>query len=126
MGRRPRWGAGGEDRGGTWWWAIVVIVVPVALITAAAVTTLPLFIDPGSDAKNRIELIKVGLTVGAGTGGVVALVLTGRWQWSTEHDNAERRLTELDVKAGLEQPGDVLAVLALRAGPVWAAGWGRG
>ncbi|SFJ73581.1 hypothetical protein SAMN04489731_13522 [Amycolatopsis regifaucium] len=87
---RRRWRA----RGGTWWWAIVVIVVPVALIAAGAVTTLLLFIDPGSDAKNRIELIKVGLTVGAGTGGVVALVLTGRRQWSTEHDNTERRSTK--------------------------------
>ncbi|WP_143267968.1 pentapeptide repeat-containing protein [Amycolatopsis alba] len=98
LGRRWR------DRGGTWWWAIVVIVVPVALIAAAAVTTLLLLVDPGSDEKNKIELIKVGLTVGAGTGGVVALVLTGRRQWSTEHDNAERRLTELYVKA-VEQLG---------------------
>jgi len=97
---RRRW----RDRGGTWWWAIVVIVVPVALIAAAAVTALLLFIDPGGDAKNRIELIKVGLTVGAGTGGVVALVLTGRRQWSTEHDATERRLTELYVKA-VEQLG---------------------
>lgn len=51
-----------RDRGGRWWWAIVVIVVPVALIAAAAVTALLMFIDPGSDAKNRIELIEVGLS----------------------------------------------------------------
>ncbi len=37
------------------------------------------------NATNQIELIKTGLTVGAGTGGVVALVLNGRRQWSTEH-----------------------------------------
>ncbi|WP_255632831.1 hypothetical protein [Amycolatopsis sp. TNS106] len=40
----------------------MVIVVPVALIAAAAVTALLMFIDPGSDAKNRIELIEVGLS----------------------------------------------------------------
>ncbi|MFI9452587.1 pentapeptide repeat-containing protein [Amycolatopsis sp. NPDC052450] len=110
---RRRW----RDRDGTWWWAIVVIVVPVALVAAAAVTTLLMFIDPGNDAKNRIELIKVGLTVGAGTGGVVALVLTGRRQWSTEHDNAERRLTELYVKA-VEQLGSDRS--AVRHGGLYA------
>ncbi|MFC3452833.1 hypothetical protein [Amycolatopsis speibonae] len=95
----------------------MVIVVPVALIAAAAVTTLVMFIDPGGDAKTRIELIKVGLTIGAGTGGVVALVLTGRRQWSTEHDNAERRLTELYVKA-VEQLGS--AKPAIRHGGLYA------
>jgi hypothetical protein len=69
-------------RGGTWWWAIIVIVVPVAMIAAAAVTALLMLVD-GADPKNQIELIKTGLTVGAGTGGVVALVLTGRRQWAT-------------------------------------------
>jgi hypothetical protein len=55
-------------RGATWWWRILVIVVPVAMIAAAAVTALLVFVDAGTDA-NRIELIKTGLTVGAGTGG---------------------------------------------------------
>ncbi|WP_432855290.1 pentapeptide repeat-containing protein [Amycolatopsis sp. CA-161197] len=96
---RRRW----RERRGTWWWAIVVIVVPVAGIAAAAVTALLTFVTPGSP-QNQIELIKTGLTVGAGTGGVVALVLNGRRQWSTEHDATERRLTDLYLKA-IEQLG---------------------
>ncbi|MET8853320.1 pentapeptide repeat-containing protein [Amycolatopsis sp. NPDC004625] len=103
-------------RGGAWWWAIVVIVVPVAVVAAAAVSVLLTFVDTG-DPKNQIELIKTGLTVGAGTGGVVALVLTGRRQWATEHDAGERRLTELYVKA-VEQLGSEKA--AVRQGGLYA------
>ncbi|MEU3622478.1 hypothetical protein BS329_04005 [Amycolatopsis coloradensis] len=93
-----------QHRGGTWWWAVFVIVVPVALSAAVAMTALLMFVNVGGDPKSQLELIKTGLTVGAGTGGVVALVLAGRRQWSTEHDAAERRLTELYVKA-VEQLG---------------------
>ncbi|WP_370964754.1 pentapeptide repeat-containing protein [Amycolatopsis sp. cg9] len=93
-----------DQRSGTWWWATLVIVLPVALITATALITLLTFVDVGHDPKDRIEVIKTGLTVGAGTGGIVALILTGRRQWATEHDNRERRLTELYVKA-VEQLG---------------------
>ncbi|WP_103334968.1 pentapeptide repeat-containing protein [Amycolatopsis sp. CA-126428] len=96
-----RWWA---RRGGSWWWATLVIVLPVALITAIALITLLTFVDVAHDPKDRIEVIKTGLTVGAGTGGIVALILTGRRQWATEHDNRERRLTELYVKA-VEQLG---------------------
>lgn len=103
-------------RAGTWWWAIVVIVVPVVVIAAAAVTALLLFVTSGTP-QNQIELIKVGLTVGAGTGGVVALVLNGRRQWSTEHDARERRLTELYLKA-VEQLGSDRA--AIRHGGLYA------
>ncbi|MFD9961662.1 pentapeptide repeat-containing protein [Amycolatopsis sp. NPDC058986] len=104
-GRVARWWHGRE---GTWWWSIVVIVLPVAAVAAAAVTALLAFVgddgQPGEQARNRIELIRTGLTVGAGAAGVVALVLNGRRQWSTEHDARERRLTELYVKA-VEQLG---------------------
>lgn len=103
-------------RGGTWWWAIAVIVVPVAVITATAVTLLLLFVGGGTPS-DRIELIKTGLTVGAGTGGVVALVLTGRRQRTTEHDATERRLTELYLKA-VEQLGSDKA--AVRHGGCYA------
>ncbi|MEV6648483.1 pentapeptide repeat-containing protein [Amycolatopsis sp. NPDC051371] len=107
---------GWRRRGGTWWWGIVVIVVPVAMIAAAAVTALLLFVGGGSPS-DRIELIKTGLTVGAGTGGVVALVLTGRRQWTTEHDATERRLTDLYLKA-VEQLGSDKA--AVRHGGCYA------
>jgi hypothetical protein len=94
----------------------VVIVAPVAVLTAAAVVVLLRFVDAG-DPKNQIELIKIGLTVGAGTGGVVALILNGRRQWATEHDATERRLTELYVKA-VEQLGSDKA--AVRHGGLYA------
>lgn len=103
-------------RNGTWWWAILVIAIPVSLIAAGAVSILLIFVD-ASDPKNRIELIKTGLTVGAGTGGVVALILAGRRQWSTEHDANERRLTELYIKA-VEQLGSDKS--AVRHGALYA------
>jgi hypothetical protein len=93
-----------------------VIVVPVALVTAAALTTLLTFVDVSTE-QNRIDIIKTGLTVGAGTGGVVALVLNGRRQWSTEHDATQRRLTDLYVKA-VEQLGSDKA--AVRHGGIYA------
>ncbi|WP_329072520.1 pentapeptide repeat-containing protein [Amycolatopsis sp. NBC_01480] len=94
----------------------MVIVVPVAVIAAVAMTVLLTFVSSG-DPKDRIELIKTGLTVGAGAGGVVALVLSGRRQWSTEHDATERRLTDLYVKA-VEQLGSDRAMI--RHGGIYA------
>ncbi|MBE8515992.1 hypothetical protein ILP97_00355 [Amycolatopsis sp. H6(2020)] len=59
----------------------------------------------------RLDALKVGLSVAVGSGGVVALYLSWRRQHSTEadldnreHDAAERRLTELYLKA-VEQSG---------------------
>jgi uncharacterized protein YjbI with pentapeptide repeats len=86
------------------------------VIAFAAVTALLIFVDD-TDPRNQIELIKTGLTIGAGTGGVVALVLSGRRQWSTEHDATERRLTELYLKA-VEQLGSDKA--AVRHGGLYA------
>ncbi|MBB1155662.1 MULTISPECIES: pentapeptide repeat-containing protein [Amycolatopsis] len=93
-----------------------MIVVPVAVIAATAVTVLLLFVG-GSTPSDRIELIKTGLTVGAGTGGMVALVLNGRRQTTTEHDASERRLTDLYLKA-VEQLGSDKA--AIRHGGCFA------
>lgn len=116
---RKRW----RNRRGTWWWAILVIVVPVAGLTGTAVWLLPTLVDvvaPG----DQLEIIRIALTVGAGTGGVVALVLAGRRQWSiehahkaTEHDAAERRITELYTKA-VDQLGSDHA--AVRLGGLYA------
>lgn len=105
-------------RTGTWWWTALVIVIPVVVLTAIAVTVLLATIDI-ADAKDRIELVKTGLAVGAGTGGVVALVLAGRRQWATEqnarateHDATERRVTELYTKAA-DQLGSEKAAVRL-------------
>lgn len=105
-------------RAGTWWWTALVIVVPVVLLTAVSVTALLLTIDV-TETAHRIELVKTGLAVGAGTGGVVALVLAGRRQWATErnarateHDAIERQVTELYTKAA-DQLGSEKAAVRL-------------
>jgi hypothetical protein len=66
-----------------------------------------------------VEAIKIGLAIGAGTGGVFALLLAVRRQWhqelsaaATEHDAAERRVTELYTKA-VEQLGSTQAPVRL-------------
>ncbi|QWF85835.1 hypothetical protein [Amycolatopsis sp. CA-230715] len=100
---RTAWRRNQRRRQASWWWATAVIVVPVGVIGTIAITALLAFVHV-VDAKDRIELIKTGLTVAAGTGGVVALVLARRRQWATEHDNTERRLSDLYLKA-VEQLG---------------------
>ncbi|WP_327421171.1 pentapeptide repeat-containing protein [Streptomyces sp. NBC_01230] len=71
-------------------------------------------------ATARLDAIKTALTVGAGIGGAVALLLTLRRQWlseheqihreevdaSTEHDATERRITELYTAAASQLGGD--------------------
>ncbi|MFI6031844.1 pentapeptide repeat-containing protein [Amycolatopsis magusensis] len=81
----------------------MVIVVPVVIMTAVAVLVFVQLLDPSSPT-GRLELIRTSLAVGAGTGAIMTLVLAWRRQWSTEHDAAERRLTDLYVKA-VEQLG---------------------
>ncbi|SHG34662.1 Uncharacterized protein YjbI, contains pentapeptide repeats [Streptoalloteichus hindustanus] len=94
-----------------------MVVLPVLAITGIAITALVWTLDPSSPGE-RIDLVKTALSIGAGTGGVAALVLASRRQWSaeqahrlaertsqiTEHDAAERRITELYTKAA-EQLG---------------------
>lgn len=106
-----------------WWWTATVILVPVLAGTVLAVVLLLTFVDV-DNARDRIELIKTGLAIGAGTGGIAALVLTGRRQWSTEqanratersfadarHDAAERRITDLYSKAADQLGSDKAAV----------------
>ena len=112
-----------RGRRGTWWWAILVIVVPVIGLTAAAAWIVPLWAHATSP-RDHLEALRIALTIGAGTGGVVALVLAGRRQWSTEqahkateHDAAERRITELYTKA-VDQLGSDQA--AVRLGGLYA------
>jgi hypothetical protein len=99
-----------------WWWTATVILVPVLAGTVLAVVLLLTFVDV-DNARDRIELIKTGLAIGAGTGGIAALVLTGRRQWSTEHsladvrhDAIERRITDLYSKAADQLGSDKAAV----------------
>ncbi|MCP2245824.1 pentapeptide repeat-containing protein [Lentzea aerocolonigenes] len=67
----------------------------------------------------RVEAIKTGLSIGAGTGGVFALLLAVRRQWhqeitaaDTNLDASEKRITELYTKA-VEQLGSDKAPVRL-------------
>ncbi len=109
----PRWW---RERNRSWWWATIVVALPIVVLTAAAVLVLMRVVDL-STSSARLEMIKVALAVGAGTGAALTLVMARRRQWATEHDAAERRLTELYVKA-VEQLGSEQA--AVRHGGLYA------
>ena len=96
-GWRARRRSPADDGSRTWWRTSLIIVVPIFVVTAVSLVAMFLTLHP--DPHDRIEVVKTGLSVGAGAGGVVALVLAGRRQWATEHDSAERRITELYSKA---------------------------
>lgn len=92
-------------------WFIPLGALAVGVITYVATVWLLDHISlPGGPeverANLRIETIRTGLSVGAGTAGALALILAVRRQWlaertqqSSEYDAAERRVTELYVKA---------------------------
>lgn len=98
------------------WWVIAAGGVVVVGVAWGATAWLLGEADQAKDpAAARVEAIKTGLTIGAGTGGVFALLLAVRRQWhqelsaaATEHDAAERRVTELYTKA-VEQLGSTQA-----------------
>jgi hypothetical protein len=101
-----------------WWYAVGLIVVPIVATTAAALWVLLAAVDT-PQASDRIDVIRTALTIGGGTGGVVALVLAGRRQWrsevsahSSEHDATERRITDLYTKAA-DQLGSAKAPVRL-------------
>ncbi|QKV74128.1 pentapeptide repeat-containing protein [Amycolatopsis sp. Hca4] len=107
----------------------------IAVLTAGAVVVLWWAATAGLNGPElvsaRLDALKVGLSVAVGSGGVVALYLSWRRQHSTEadldnrertlahqeHDAAERRLTELYLKA-VEQLGSPQA--AVRHGGLYA------
>jgi hypothetical protein len=112
------------------WWVILFAALLVAVGTWAATAwllahvQLPANADVVERAKLRVETIRTGLSVGAGIGAGLALLLAGRRQWlaerahllaeraqeATEHDAAERRVTELYVKAADQLGSDKAAV----------------
>jgi hypothetical protein len=110
------WRGWRSAEGGLWGWMAVLITAPVVLFTAAALSVTLALLDDGT-ATVRVELVKTAFAVGAGAGGLVALVLAGRRQWSAErvanataHDSAERRITELYAKAAEQLGSDKAAV----------------
>lgn len=107
------------------WWVVTAAGVVVAGVAWGATTWLLREADQAKDpAAARVEAIKTGLAIGAGTGGVFALLLAVRRQWhqelsavGAEHDASERRVTELYTKA-VEQLGSDKA--AVRMGGLYA------
>ncbi|WP_143229770.1 hypothetical protein [Actinophytocola xanthii] len=102
--------------------AAAVLVAGVAWLATAWL------LNEAAEAKDppaaRVEAIKTGLSIGAGTGGVFALLLAVRRQWhqevattATELDATERRVTEL-YTAAVEQLGSDKAVV--RQGGLYA------
>ncbi|MET8848480.1 pentapeptide repeat-containing protein [Amycolatopsis sp. NPDC004625] len=100
----------------------------IAVLTAAVVVVLWWAATSGLNGAElvtaRLDALKIGLSIGVGSGGVIALYLSWRRQHSTEralahqeHDSAERRLTELYLKA-VEQLGSPQA--AVRHGGLYA------
>jgi hypothetical protein len=127
-----------------WWWAVLgAAAVGVAIWGSTWWLLAQTHGLHGVDeAQTRMDAIKTGLSVGAGTGGAVALLLALRRQWlnerdlahreavdqrtqvhadrvaaATEHDATERRVTDLYVKA-VDQLGSVQA--AVRLGGLYA------
>lgn len=88
----------------SWWWALGGALAVALAIWAS--TAWLLAQTNSAQAAVRIDAIKTGLSVGAGTGGAVALLLAIRRQWlgeraqlHTERDARERRITEMYGKA---------------------------
>ncbi|MEU3622810.1 hypothetical protein BS329_09625 [Amycolatopsis coloradensis] len=85
--------------------AMWVTAVVIAVSTAGAVVTLwwPATAGfTGADlVKARLDALKIGLSIGVGSGGVVALYLAWRRQHSTEADldNRERTLAHQQAVA---------------------------
>jgi hypothetical protein len=110
-------------------WVVLVGMVFVGVSVWAATTWLLSEADraaPADRVASRIDAIRTGLTVGAGAGGGVALLLAARKQWLSERsqvheesvadtqyeDALERRITDFYTKA-VEQLGSGKAPVRL-------------
>ncbi|MFD4676493.1 pentapeptide repeat-containing protein [Lentzea sp. NPDC058450] len=96
-----------------------------AIVIAVGWLTTSWLLTQANQAKDpaaaRIEAIKTGLSIGAGTGGLFALLLAVRRQWhqeitaaDTNHDATEKRITELYNNA-VNQLGHENAAVRLAA-----------
>lgn len=91
-------------------WTIIAGAALVVVVTSIAVGWLQSGVPDGGDpierARLRVEAIRTGLSVGAGLGAALALLLAlrrqqlaERTQQATEYDAGEKRVTELYLKA---------------------------
>jgi uncharacterized protein YjbI with pentapeptide repeats len=89
------------------WWAVAAAALVMATVVwGVTAWLLREAVTADDPAAARVEAIKTGLGVGAGTGGVFVLLLAVRRQWhqeitaiDTTFDATERRVTELYTKA---------------------------
>jgi uncharacterized protein YjbI with pentapeptide repeats len=102
------------------WWVIAAGIALVVIVSWGATAWLLAEASKSKDpSAARVDAVKTGLGIGAGTGGVLALLLAVRRQWHQEttaaevnHDATERRVTELYTKA-VEQLGSDKAPVRL-------------
>lgn len=95
------------------WWVVVAAAIVVVVVAWVATNWL---LGEASAAKDagaaRVDAIKTGLGIGAGTTGIFALLLAVRRQWHSESDATEKNVTELYTKAA-DQLGSAEAPVRL-------------
>jgi uncharacterized protein YjbI with pentapeptide repeats len=104
---RDRRAGGAGPRPALSWWVVAVALLLVVVVSWGATSWLLQVAAHAKDvAAAQVDAIKTGLGIGAGTGGVFALLLAVRRQWHQELsaqdtvlDATERRVTELYTKA---------------------------
>ena len=102
------------------WWMVAAAAIVVAGVAWGATAALLHEANGAKDpAAARVDAIKTGLSIGAGTGGVFALLLAVRRQWHQELTAADatldaeaRRITELYTRA-VDQLGSYNAPVRL-------------
>lgn len=109
--RGPR--ASGTRAAGMSWWVVLAAAIVVVVVAWGATSWL---LGEASAAKDpgaaRVDAIKTGLGIGAGTTGIFALLLAVRRQWHSETDSTEKNVTELYTKAA-DQLGSAEAPVRL-------------
>ncbi|WIV52936.1 pentapeptide repeat-containing protein [Amycolatopsis nalaikhensis] len=82
------------------WWFVAGAAVVVIMVAWGAMSWLLGEASAATDVGAvRVDAIKTGLGIGAGTTGIFALLLAVRRQWHSEVDATEKNVTELYTKA---------------------------
>jgi uncharacterized protein YjbI with pentapeptide repeats len=111
--------------------SVLLIIILAFIIFTGSLLLLLFFVGSGKSASPHLDIIKVALAIVAGSGGLVAIVVTYRRQQiaedahreivanyeSTKYDATERRNTEVYTKA-IEQLGNDKA--HVRLGGIYA------
>ena len=87
-------------------WAVALVVAGVVMLTAGTITAVLLWLDLTTlESEDRtpaqLDALKIGLSIGIGSGGVFALYLAARRQRTTEIDLAHRTASQASADADL-------------------------